>query len=79
MYVCLFRIIFFIGLAFFADFANLFLLTRMVDGTDGTGADWERVRRDLWREMGVWRPGLLLQAVAMEKPGLVEGNVAMID
>ena len=78
MYVCLFRIIFFIGLAFFADFANLFLLTRMVDGTDGTGADWERVRRDLWREIGVWRPGLL-QAVAMEKPGLVEGSVAMID
>ena len=79
MYVCLFRVIFFIGLAFFfADFVTLFLLTRMVDGTDGTGADWERVRRDLWREMEVWRPGLL-HVVAMEKPGLVEGSVAMID
>jgi len=78
MYVCLFRVIFFIGLAFFTDFVPFFLLTRMVDGTDGTGADWERVRRDLWREMEVWRPGLL-HVVAMEKPGLVEGSVAMID
>ena len=78
MYVCLFRVIFFNGLAFFTDFLTLFLLTRMVDGTDETGADWERVRRDLWREMGVWRPGLL-HVVAMEKPGLVEGSVAMID
>ena len=77
MYVCLFRVIFFNGLAFFTDFLTLFLLTRMVDGTDETGADWERVRRDLW--MVVWRPGLLLHEVAMEKPGLVEESVAMID